>query len=568
MKSQKGPKEKEKKLKIRENYGDTLLDHLLYHRGLRTKEEIEEFLNPNYEEGLHDPYLLRDMDKAVDRILKAIENSEKIVIYSDFDADGIPGAVAFAHFFKDIGYQNIEHYIPHRHDEGFGLHKDAIEKIKNAKADLLITIDCGISDVESAKYAKKIGLDLIVTDHHLVREKLPEAIAVIDPKRKDCEYPDKNLCGAGVAFKLIQGILAKNRFGLKEGREKWLLDMVGLATLSDMVPLVGENRIFAKYGLTVLKKSPRPGLSHLLSTLKVNQKNLTEDDVQFMITPRINVASRMGDPRDAFHLLSTTDFSEADRLVRMLNELNDERKGSVGVIVREINKKIKDRDLKMKNVIVLGNPDWRPALLGLVATNIVKEYNRPVFLWGRSTDENTLKGSCRSDGSVSLEDLMGGVVEGTFIEFGGHKMAGGFSVSNENVHNLEESLNKAYEKIKNKKRNSANEIEIDKKLSIQDIDWSTWNIIEKLSPFGEGNQKPTFLFEDERLDSIRLFGKAKEHLELLFLDKEGKKLSAISFFEKKMPALKSGDNISFIATLEKSVYRNYPELRLRIVDIL
>lgn len=567
------PKSSKKEIRIREQYGDTLLDHLLYHRGIIEEEDKEKFLNPEYETGLHDPFLLRDMDKAVDRIEKAIQNKEKIVVYSDFDADGIPGAVAFAHFLKDIGHANVEHYIPHRHNEGFGLHKKALDNIVKAGGRLVITIDCGIADLEEAAHAKELGIDLIVTDHHMPnrskedRDVLPEAIAIINPKCEECGYPEKMLCGAGVIFKLIQGILSRNRYGLKEGKEKWLLDMIGLATLSDMVPLLGENRIFAKYGLTVLQRSPRPGISHLLSTLRINQRNLTEDDVQFMITPRINVASRMGDPRDAFLLLSTSDFSEADRLVLMLNNLNDERKGSVAVIVKEIKKKIAERDLVEAPLIVLGNPDWRPALLGLVATSLVRDFGKPVFLWGRAED-GTLKGSCRSDGQADMLEIMRGAAPGSFIEFGGHTMSGGFSVSNENVHKLEEELTASYLKAAGKKEKADDSCYIDRKMTIDDVSWITWKMIEKLTPFGMGNPKPLFLFENVTLFDVRKFGKAKEHVELVFKNSLDKSVSAVSFFAGDSMQFKKGDMITFSATLEKSLYRNFPELRLRIVDIL
>lgn len=560
---------KTKNIVIREPYGDTLLDHLLYHRGIKD-EEKELFLNPEYESGLHDPFLFKDMDKAVDRIEKAILSKEKIVIYSDYDCDGLPGAVALAHFLKDINHTNVEHYIPHRHDEGFGLNNKAIEAISKAGGHLIITIDCGISDLETAKFIKELGIDLIITDHHIPfsegeLEVLPEALAIINPKRKECVYPDKNLCGAGVIFKVIQALLLRNRYGLKEGKEKWLLDMVGLATLSDMVPLIGENRIFAKYGLKVLQKTPRPGISHLLYTLKVNQKNLTEDDVQFMITPRINAASRLGNPRDAFMLLSTTDFKEADKLVRALNELNDERKGSVAAIVKEIKNKLSDRNLDETPLIVLGNPNWRPALLGLVATSLVRDFDKPVFLWGRS-NENSLKGSCRSDGRINLLELMRGTEPNFFIQAGGHPMSGGFTISNENIHELEGQLIKSF--INLKKETLVESLFIDRKISIDDVNWNNWKMIEKMAPFGEGNPKPLFLFENENVEEVRRFGKTRDHLEVIFKNSEDLSISAVSFFAVENMNVNKGDKINFIATFERSVFKNYPELRLRIVEII
>ena len=253
--------------------------------------------------------------------------------------------------------------------------------------------------MQQVETAEKHGIDVIITDHHIPGKKLPKAFAIINPKQDGCQYPEKMLCGAGVVFKLIQTLIKSGKFEWKEGQEKWMLDMVGLATLSDMVPLLGENRIFAYYGMKVLQKSPRSGLQKLFSLLKINQNTVTEDDIAFMITPRINAASRMGIPLDAFKLLSTTDEAEAGVLAEHLNNKNDERKGLVASMVKEIKKKIKERyedtDIEMHRVIVLGNPEWKPSLLGLVASSFSDEHDRPVFLWGREggDDSSIIKGN-------------------------------------------------------------------------------------------------------------------------------------------------------------------------------
>lgn len=552
-----------KTLVIREEKGDTLLDHLLFHRGIVTSSDRDFFLNPDYAK-IHDPYLLADMKKAVNRIEKAIDEGEKITVYSDFDADGIPGAVVMSDYFREIGYTNVAHYIPHRHDEGFGLHKEALDIIKAGGTTLIITVDCGIADIQEAKYCKELGMDLIITDHHLTPEFLPDAFAIIDPKRSDCSYPEKMLCGAGLAFKLVQALLQNNRRGVKDGKEKWMLDMVGLATLSDMVPLLGENRIFATYGLRVLQKSRRPGIIKLLVSLKMRQQDLTEDDVAFMITPRINVASRMGNPYDAFRLLSTTDEDEVDALVESLNLLNSDRKVSVAGIVKAIKNKIEKRGLDDKAVIVLGDPEWKPALLGLVATSLVREYNKPVFLWGRVDDE-TLKGSCRSEGVTDIVALMNECSD-IIIEGGGHAMAGGYSVSNEKIHLLDEGLNLAYKKIYGVNEEKVSEIVVDRKLGVDEVNWQTYKNIEVLAPFGSGNSKPLFVFENVIPKDVKNFGKTGDHMEISFVNQAGKKLSAIQFFASNRPP--SDMPLTFTAHLEKSMFRNFPELRLRIVDIL
>jgi single-stranded-DNA-specific exonuclease len=560
-----------KSYSVRPFQGDTLLDHLLYHRGITDATERDSFLNPSYDLGLNDPFLLSDMEKAVVRIGEAIDKGEKIMIFSDYDADGIPGAVVFSDFFKMIGYENVGVYIPHRHDEGFGLNVEAIEAIAKNEAKLVITIDCGITDVAEVARAKELGMDVIITDHHLPGPVLPDAFAIVDPKLSP-EYPDQMICGSGVVFKLVQGLLKNNRRGVPEGKEKWLLDMVGIATLSDMVPLKGENRVFASYGLKVLRKSPRVGLKKLLSSLKISQKDLTEDDIAFMITPRINVASRMGNPIDAFRLLSTEDETEASELVEKLNGLNSERKGAVGAIAKEIQHKIASRGLEEKNVIVLGNPSWRPAVLGLVANSLMKQYKKPVFLWGRGDSTgpaHILKGSCRSDGP-DLVALMHGVENGIFIDRGGHKMSGGFSVSVEHVHLLDDALNATFEKL-GSSASLEEELVADHVISLDDIDFRLWDIVDKMSPFGMENLKPVFLFKGVVPADIKRFGKQKEHVDIVFIKSNGKKVSAISFFaedDERFLNLEQGKAFDLVATLERSTFKNYPELRLRIVDVL
>ena len=336
-----------------------------------------------------------------------------------------------------------------------------------------------------------------------------------------------------------------------------------------MVPLKGENRVFATYGLKVLRKSPRPGIKKLLKSLKISQKDLTEDDIAFMITPRINVASRMGNPIDAFRLLSTEDEKEAEELVEKLNGLNVERKGAVAGIVKEIHHKIKSRGLDDKKVIVLGNPSWRPAVLGLVANSLMKEHRKPAFLWGRGEDE-ILKGSCRSEGETDVVALMQGVTEDIFIDRGGHKMSGGFSVSPEKIHLLEDALQNAYEKIYSEKVESIEDNIADHLLSINDINFSLWGTVEKLAPFGIDNTKPVFLFKNVKPIEVKFFGKTKEHLEISFLKQDGRKVVAICFFANEDPrfnALTIDTPITLVATLEKSMFRGFPELRLRIVDV-
>ncbi|MDB5194218.1 MAG: recJ [Parcubacteria group bacterium] len=539
-----------------------LLETLLAERGV-TEETRGEFLNPDFQ-SLHDPLLLPDMEKARDRVVSAMKKGERIMIFSDYDADGIPGAVVLADFFRRAKYPNVTFYIPHRHDEGFGLNCEAIDKAKGEDAKLLITIDCGTADLEEAKYAKKQGIDLIVTDHHQEKDKLPVAVAVVNPHRKNSTYPFKDLCGAAVAYKLVQAILLKERFDIKEGHEKWSLDMVGIATLSDMVPLVGENRIFAHFGLNVLRKSPRPGLAALLKRLAINQTFLTEDDIAFMITPRINAASRMGVPMDAFRLLSTDSLVEADRLSLHLEKINNERKGIVAALVKDAKGHLEKRG-ELPSVLVIGNPEWKPALLGLVANTLVEEYMRPAFVWGRDGD-GVIKGSCRSYNGYSLIEIMNGACG--FIEYGGHTGAGGFSVGNDDIHTLEEKLSASLEKLE-KKLEEVQE-KFGSEIEVGDINEDLWGIVSQLAPFGVGNPKPVFRIPAD-ISSVRQFGKTKDHLEILLRSPKGRDVKAISFFSDEdsfSTPLKPDMKAEVHAHLEKSYFMNRPELRLRIVDIL
>lgn len=545
-----------------------LMQELLFYRGIKTASEAQEFLNPSYDNHVHNPFLLKDMDKAIERILYAIKEEQKIIIYSDYDCDGIPGGVVLHDFFKKIRYKNIKNYIPHRHEDGYGFHISAIKEFVKDGVGLIITVDCGITDVESVDKANELGIDVIITDHHITNETLPKAYAVINPKQDGDKYPDKNISGAGVAFKLVQGLIEKGDFEIIEGWEKWLLDMVGLAVVADMVPLLGENRSFAHYGLRVLRKSPRVGLIKLCRKIKVNQKEITEDDIGFMLAPRINAASRMDMPYDAFNLLVTDDETQADELSTYLNKINNERKSMVAGIVKEIKKKIKVLG-ELRSVIVMGNPDWRPALLGLVANSIVEEYNRPVFLWGRES-ANVLKGSCRSDGSVNLVSMMEMIKE-SFINFGGHAYSGGFSIKTENIHTLPDTLSNIHKEAMKHHKDNSEKVFIDKRLEIDDVNWETYKSIGQLAPFGVGNPKPLFMFKDIEIDEVNYFGKDKNHLKLEFKKSDGKILSAIAFFKKDDSferSLEKGEKINLVASIEKSMFKNFPELRLRIVDVL
>ncbi len=557
------------------------LNQILEKRGFTDEEEIAKFLNPNYETDMFDPFLMRDMDKSVSRIREAIKQNQKIVIYADYDCDGIPGAVILAQLFKKIKYENFEVYIPERNSEGYGLNFEAIEDFRIRGVNLIITIDLGITAIEEVTLANSYGIEVIITDHHLPRttlgEKgiesldLPKAFAILNPKVD--EYPEKMLCGSGVVFKLVSAFAKRYEtdFNIHIGWEKWLLDMAGLATLSDMVPLVGENRTIAYYGMKVLRKSPRPGLQKLLAKMNIDQKYLLTGDVTFMITPRINAASRMDSPMRAFELLSTEDEVEGGVLATHLTKINDERKNIVLNIMKEVKKHFEKREeLKDLPVLVIGNPSWRIGVLGIVAGKVMEEYNKPVFIWGR--DENDIiKGSCRSPGGVSVVELMTHAKE-YFAEYGGHELAGGFSVKNEQIHFLEEGLNKSYQEIKKNDVENENKISFDLKLSFSDVNLKNNTDLEKMEPFGLANPVPVFLFENVKIENIKKFGKngSGEHLEITFSDSTRRGIIAISFFstiDSFDTKIEVGLSVNLLASFDLSRFRGRPELRLRIVDI-
>ena len=562
-------------------YGE-LLRTLLEKRGITDSAQAEIFLNPDYGRDFHDPFLMKDMEKACIRIFEAVDSKEKIVIYADYDCDGIPGAVILNDLFRllNIPVEVYPHtkdfgvgvYIPQRNSEGYGLNLDAIKQFKESGAKLLITVDLGITAVAEIAQAEMNGIDVIIIDHHIPRKTLPRACAILNPKVDN--YPEKILCGAGVVFKLAQAFIEKygEYFKIKEGAEKWMLDMAGLATLSDMVPLIGENRAMAYFGMKVLKKSSRPGLQKLLAKINIEQRYLSEDDIGFMITPRLNAASRMDDPMRAYELLATDDEAEAGALVDHLSRINDERKIIVTGIMREVNKKFEKRE--MGEVIVIGNPEWRVGVLGLVAGKISDEHQKPVFVWGK--DENDcIKGSCRSDGSVSVVELMTETSE-SFIDFGGHELAGGFTVHNEKIHFLEEALSLSFLKMQEREKTpslASDEAKSDLVLNLSDVNIKNWREIEKLAPFGLGNPKPVFLFENVKIEKIKKFGKngSGEHLEIIFSDINKNKATAISFFsdiDSFENQISEGLGVDLLATFDLSHFRGREELRLRIIDIL
>ena len=550
---------------------DDLTAALLARRGITSREQAAAFLDPSYDDHVGDPLQILDMPKAATRIARAIESNERITVWSDYDCDGIPGGVILHDFLQKTG-ANFTNYIPHRHEEGFGVNVSGVEKLAYEGTTLLITVDCGITDNEAIARATELGIDVIVTDHHLPGEMLPNAYAIIDPKARTEEtYPFKEFCGAGLAWKLVCGVLAHGFAGRDDiplGWEKWLLDMAGFATIADMVPLIGENRVIAKYGLLVMRKSPRLGLQMLAKVARVNQRFITEEDVGFMLAPRVNAASRMGNPRDAFELFTTDSETRAETLAKELEKANRSRRATAAAITRAAHERIAERG-ELPAVIALGDPDWRPGLLGLVANTLAEEFERPVFLWGREGGM-TLKGSCRAGvPHVSVIELMERANE-TFVQFGGHRASGGFTLIDEAVFTLEERLCAAYASLP--EGSPIEETRADAELSTTEATNELLKRLSRLAPFGMGNEKPVFALRGVRLSNVAWFGKAEEHIKLTLTTDGFDSLDAISFYAKRElgPSVKSlaaGKLVNILAYLERDQFTRGRPVRLRLVAI-
>ena len=553
----------------------TLADHsplireLLEKRGITSEEEALKFLYPEYDSDLHDPTLFVDGEKASERIWNAINEKEKIIIYADFDCDGIPAAVILADFFRKILYDNFEVYIPHRHNEGYGFHTAAVDTLAEGGAKLIITVDVGIGGHEAVLRAKSHGVDVIITDHHEIESTLPDAVAIVHPAR--APYPFSGLCGSGVAFKLVQLLIIYGKAHkhvdektIPIGWEKWLLDMVGIATIADMVPLSGENRVLAHYGLVVLRKSARPGIAAFCKKLRLTQRDITEDDIGFSIAPRVNAASRMDEPELAYKLLSTSDPKEAEAIATQLESLNRKRKGAVGAIVKEAKKRMDERGEKDGLVFVTGDPRWKPSLLGLVANSLLDGHGGAVCIWGKD-GTGALKGSCRSDGSVQVVELFKKASE-TLEQYGGHACAGGFEVSHDNVHTLSSAFNDAATKTD---LEEVSKKEADMELPISRVSWDLWRELAALAPFGIANPKPVFKFSNVTVEDVRLFGKENNHTEVIFGDSRSQ-IRAFQFFVSpdvftNPPS--PGSEAHIIATVERDTFKGREKVALRLIDV-
>ncbi len=553
-----------------------LVRRLLFYRGIETKEAAEKFLNPDYERDIHDPFSALGMEKAAERILRAADKNERVVVFGDYDADGVCSSVILHEFFKKIGFENFHIRIPDRNLDGYGLSSEAVDEFIGQKAKLIITLDCGITDYQEVEKANAAGIDVVIIDHHLVpvsesgEERAPNAYAVVDAKQKEDPYPFKFLAGAGAAFKTVQALVKKGtasgQIKVVPGWEKWLLDLAAIATVADMVPLIDENRSLSHFGLKVLKKTRRAGLLSFFRRMRMSPADVSEDDITFMIAPRINIASRMDHANISFELLTTESEEEADCLSGRLEEMNAGRKKAVEEILDEVEENVAKTGA-VPDLIAEGNLDWHPGVLGIAANRLLDKYERPIFLWGKA-EAKQIKGSCRGGEALNLVDFMKSLPDGILIESGGHAKAGGFAVNEEKIGEFKTALLKTYEKTPKPERGES-VLDIDGELDIDAVNWDTYGMIEKLGPFGMDNPKPVFSFSGLEIAAVRKFGNGEIHLGLDFKNSSGKKVSAIGFFmgNEDWLDLKAGSKIDLAASLEKSFFAGRTELRLKIVDI-
>ncbi len=534
-----------------------LLATILANRNIVNEEQIRLFLNPTRND-FHDPYLITDMEKAINRIVEAIEKQEKVTIYGDYDVDGITSITVLKSFLQDRGLE-VSQYIPNRLNEGYGLNKNAIDKIHNNGCELMITVDCGISAIEEIEYANSLGIETIVTDHHEPGNELPNALAVIDNKRKDSTYPFRELAGVGVVFKVIQALGIKLR--LKEEEYLKYLDIVCIGTISDIVPLVDENRVIAKLGLLLIKQTKNIGLRSIIQSSGYTK--IDSNSISFGIAPRINACGRMGKAEDALQLFLSKNINEVSQLTNKLNEYNRLRQDTEKKIFENAIRQIEEEHLAENATITVGGHHWHHGVIGIVSSKITEMYFKPSILL--SFEEDGIgTGSGRSIPGFDLHEALSKCTD-TIEKFGGHSMAIGITIKKEKF----EAFKKEFEEIA--KEANIEEIvpiiNIDAKIDFSSINKEMVESLKELEPFGEGNKMPVFAFKNLKIDSIRALSEGK-HLKLTL--KEGNTVvNAIGF---NMGALvedyRIGDKIDVVGVLEVNTFNGVDTLQINMKDIM
>ena len=550
--------DEEKVEEISKKYNvNKLLATILANRNIVNEEEIKLFLNPTRND-FHDPFLITDMEKAINRIIEAIDKQEKVTIYGDYDVDGITSITVLKSFLQDRGLE-VSQYIPNRLNEGYGLNKNAIDKIHNNGCELMITVDCGISAIEEIEYANSLGIETIVTDHHEPGNELPNALAVIDNKRKDSTYPFRELAGVGVVFKVIQALGIKLR--LKEEEYLKYLDIVCIGTISDIVPLVDENRVIAKLGLLLIKQTKNIGLRSIIQSSGYTK--IDSNSISFGIAPRINACGRMGKAEDALQLFLSKNINEVFQLTNKLNEYNRLRQDTEKKIFENTIRQIEEEHLAENATITVGGHHWHHGVIGIVSSKITEMYFKPSILL--SFEEDGIgTGSGRSIPGFDLHEALSKCTD-TIEKFGGHSMAIGITIRKDKF----EAFKKEFEEIA--KEAKIDEIvpiiNIDAKIDFSSINKEMVESLKALEPYGEGNKMPVFAFKNLKIDSIRALSEGK-HLKLTL--KEGNTVvNSIGFnMGEFVDEYKIGDKIDVVGVLEINSFNGVDTLQINMKDIM
>ncbi|MCL1934229.1 MAG: single-stranded-DNA-specific exonuclease RecJ [Candidatus Azobacteroides sp.] len=538
---------------------------LMVQRGITTEQEVRQFLNPNLRD-LHDPFLYPDMRKAVDRLNQALGNKERIMIYGDYDVDGTT-AVALVYKFleQNTWSSHLDYYIPDRYDEGYGISDKGIEYAHETGVSLIISLDCGIKAIKKIAYAKSLGIDFIICDHHMPDDVLPDAVAILDAKRSDSSYPYEHLSGCGVGFKFMHAFAISN--GIDFSSLRSLLDLVVVSIASDIVPITGENRIMAAYGLRQLSHNPSKGLKGIIDICGLSGKEITPSDIVFKIGPRINASGRMMNGKEAVDLLLAKDFKSAQEMSESIDQYNDDR--------RELDKKITDEaysiidedpQMATRKILVVFNREWHKGVIGIVASRLTERYYKPVIVLTEST--GYVSGSARSVTGFDIYKAIESCRD-LLLNFGGHTFAAGVTLLEENLELFRSRL-EAFADEYMEEEQMIHTLDIDMALKFSEIDNKLLYDLKRMSPFGPENQKPVFCSFDVRdFGSSKLVGKELEHIKLeLIDDSTGDIISAIAFgMHPYNDYIKSGKPFDICYTIEENVYNNKASIQLLIKDI-
>jgi len=553
------PSEQEIKALQNELSIDYSVAKLLVQRGIDTFEKARLFFRPTLED-LHNPYLMKDMDKAIERIEKAIQNNENILIYGDYDVDGTT-AVSLVYSYLSSFYPNVATYIPDRYDEGYGISFKGIDFADDNGITLIIALDCGIKAHDKIEYANTKNIDFIIADHHLPDDKIPSAIAVLDPKRSDCDYPYKELCGCGIGFKIIQA-LAKKRGQSTQDLVPYL-DLVATAIAADIVPITGENRILAKFGLEVINSNPRNGIKALIQNIK--KEELTITDVVFIIAPRINAAGRIHHGNYAVKLLTEFNLEQAEQFAANIEAFNSERKDLDSFITKEALQQIIDTNQEKLYTTVVFSENWHKGVIGIVASRLIETYYKPTLVFTESNGK--MVASARSVKGFDIHEALEKCSE--FIEqFGGHKYAAGLTVAKDK---FELFRNKFEEVVKNSitEESLSPEIRVDAEINFSDINPKFIRILKQFEPFGPENMTPIFLSKNVAdTGYAKTIGKEGEHLKLFVKQSGNQPMDAVGFnLGKKLEIVQGLNPFDMVYSIDENHWNGNVSIQLKVRDI-